>query len=74
MIEETKLSLSRNEAICTLVMLVRIAADSFSASELEETLEGGFGCLMKLGVSSAEIEAAAVYLSVMSKKEKESHE
>jgi hypothetical protein len=68
MTEETKLPISRNEAICTLVMLVRMAADSFSASELEETLEGAFGCLMKLGVSSAEIEAAAIYLSVMGKK------
>jgi len=74
MTEETKLPLSRNQAICTLVMLIRIAADSFSGSELEETLEGGFDCLMKLGVSSAEIEAAAIYLNVMSKKRKESRE
>jgi hypothetical protein len=68
MIEEEKLPLSRNEAIYTLVMLVRVAADSFSASELEETLEAGLASLMVLGISSAEIEAAAIYLSIMSKK------
>jgi hypothetical protein len=69
MIEGEEVPLSRNEAIVTLVMLVRMAATSPVAT-LEETLEGGFAALMVLGVSSAEIEAAAIYLTIMSKKEK----
>jgi phosphoribosylcarboxyaminoimidazole (NCAIR) mutase len=69
MTEETKLPLSRNEAICTLVMLVRMAADSpVAEGEIKKTLNAGFNALMVLGISSTEIEAAAIYLNVMSKK------
>jgi phosphoribosylcarboxyaminoimidazole (NCAIR) mutase len=70
MTEETK-PVTRNEAICTLVMLVRMAADSpVAEGEIEKTLNAGFNALMVLGISSAEIEAAAIYLNVMSKKGK----
>jgi hypothetical protein len=62
MTEEGKLPLSRNEAIVTLVMLVRMAAIS-PVVTLEETLEVGFAALMVLDVSSDEIEAATIYLS-----------
>jgi hypothetical protein len=40
--EETK-PVTRNEAICTLVMLVRMAADSpVAEGEIEKTLNAGF--------------------------------
>jgi hypothetical protein len=69
MIEEEKLPLSRNEAICTLVALIRMAADSPNAeAEIDVILNTGFQCLMEIGVSSTEIEAAAIYLSFMDKK------
>jgi hypothetical protein len=68
MTKETK-PVTRNEAICTLVMLVRMAADSpVVEGEIEKTLNAGFNALMELGISSAEIEAAAICLNVMSKK------